>query len=555
MDDQNQNTQPLVSGTPPNVPAMPEDITPQTPPQTAIPPVETPEPETPFVPSQPGPMTTTTTVTSTEPVEVPPMTTPIDTPTEESPVPIPAPMTTETTTTTTTETPVPTEVQMPAAKKKVSPVILGALALLLVVGVAGAAYYVSNQLSTRQAVAPTAPESKPQAAALCRLLYETQCIQRSDCEWDYDHCISKIVTTPTPPPATNNSTGGGDNNTKTTTTSGESSSSLYVSKPTDGCGSTAYHKYDCGTQCCRTTSTYAKDANCCTTGCKEPDSSGILNGAEEKLWCESDTIDQFQEANQITFKRTGTAAIYLSGTFHYKVSLTKKSGDGAASFSIPSSGDYVVGGTSYTIGTVSAGSVYTMSITLKEDVDVSRGASLGWRKPKSVQTAHPSCDASGTVTKASALFDLKTETTDVDYPVMCWADSIITGGPDQSMAEKYDFDDFTVAVGYSSSTTVGMCSKINIYKYDTATSAYSSTALTATELQNLHIGDVLQFEMEASMENLSGKFRVTTNGSAGDWLTAREKTTSNWTKLVYYPYTISALGAYSFEGQVTTTAQ
>lgn len=56
---------------------------------------------------------------------------------------------------------------MPEAKnnKKTFSVLMGVAALLLVVGVAGAAYYVSNQLSTRQAVAPTAPESKPMAAS------------------------------------------------------------------------------------------------------------------------------------------------------------------------------------------------------------------------------------------------------------------------------------------------------------------------------------------------------------------------------------------------------
>jgi hypothetical protein len=53
---------------------------------------------------------------------------------------------------------------LPRPKKKVLPAVTAAIVLLLVVGVAGSAYYVSTQLATRTAIAPTAPESEPQAA-------------------------------------------------------------------------------------------------------------------------------------------------------------------------------------------------------------------------------------------------------------------------------------------------------------------------------------------------------------------------------------------------------
>ncbi len=163
MDDQNQTNQPLVPGTTPAVPSVPEDITP----------VESPAPIT----------TTTTTTTSTmepitTPVEAPiAPATPWTSPTE--PVSMPTPST--------EPVPMPEEIAMPAGKpkKKLMPIIGGVLALLLVVGVAGAAYYVSNQLSTRQAVAPTAPESKPMAGGVCD---GTEGKEYGNC--DEPHCVA-----------------------------------------------------------------------------------------------------------------------------------------------------------------------------------------------------------------------------------------------------------------------------------------------------------------------------------------------------------------------------
>lgn len=57
--------------------------------------------------------------------------------------------------------------QLQKPRRGVRQTLLGILAVLLVAGVAGASYYVSNQLSTRQAVAPNAPESEPQASGGC----------------------------------------------------------------------------------------------------------------------------------------------------------------------------------------------------------------------------------------------------------------------------------------------------------------------------------------------------------------------------------------------------
>jgi hypothetical protein len=167
MDDQSNPNQTLDQGvssgvTPPVPPVSAnepvEDITPATEPITA----PAPKPMTPFAPT---PMLEPE-ETSPQPEPMAPFSPPVAMPVPESPTipsPVPSPIPSEPTPPVAPETPMP----QGKPKKKILPVIGGVLALLLVVGVAGAAYYVSNQLSTRQAVAPTAPESKPLAGYTC----------------------------------------------------------------------------------------------------------------------------------------------------------------------------------------------------------------------------------------------------------------------------------------------------------------------------------------------------------------------------------------------------
>ena len=83
-------------------------------------------------------------------------------------VPIPVPPIAPTQPLPVTASPIPNapEPEWPGSKPKGKlPQILGGIAaIILVVGVATAAYFVSNRISGRQAVAPTAPESEPLAA-------------------------------------------------------------------------------------------------------------------------------------------------------------------------------------------------------------------------------------------------------------------------------------------------------------------------------------------------------------------------------------------------------
>ncbi len=83
-----------------------------------------------------------------------------------------------------------TQVQWPQKPKNQTRRILFAfLAIILVAGIAGAAYYVSNQLSTRQAVAPTAPTG---SQAACK--NDSGCKKTETCK---SGVCKKIAPTPT----------------------------------------------------------------------------------------------------------------------------------------------------------------------------------------------------------------------------------------------------------------------------------------------------------------------------------------------------------------------
>lgn len=148
---------PEMTSAPQEMASVVQDITPlPTPPSQTPPPASSPislnvdinEPT-----SSPSPIS--------EPVSLP------DAP--KSPFTSLAPGTTTTTTTTTTSTDEKTgDVLMPKKKKsKALPIIVAAFAVLVIGGIAGASYFVSNRLSQQASVAPNAPESNPYAGGLC----------------------------------------------------------------------------------------------------------------------------------------------------------------------------------------------------------------------------------------------------------------------------------------------------------------------------------------------------------------------------------------------------
>jgi len=79
----------------------------------------------------------------------------------------PTPIQTETQTTAQEPTPIlVSDTPLPIKKRnKAFPAVIAALSVFLIVGVAGATFYISNRLSSQTALAPTAPASEPMAAS------------------------------------------------------------------------------------------------------------------------------------------------------------------------------------------------------------------------------------------------------------------------------------------------------------------------------------------------------------------------------------------------------
>ncbi len=621
MDDQNKINQPLVSGTTPVVPKAAEDITP----------VESPTPA-------PTPITTTTTTTYTEPVVAPTeetVTTPAETmtpPAETAPItpwpspeplstptPQPEPITTTTTTTTipssepfSAPTPAPEEVSMPAEKpkKKILPIVGGIVALLLVIGVAGAAYYVSNQLSTRQAVAPTAPESEPLAGSRCAADKEGTCgaaagcltgerckVQAAGTSFAGYYCTPDATCTTQPTPTATPST--------KTCTVRNCSGSVCVSSTTTVGYTQACPSSSCvdNTSCAAaTTPTPTQSCECVTaqtSGC----TSGIANVAGTRTcislgiasrpacgeWGPCTPVVPTATAAPTAAPTTvptatptapvgGTdvcvAYTYIPGatssqenqlicnpdrskinTINFttagtvRIHLTGASAGTTVALAGTGTGTAVTKVDDNNFDAVVQPGTYTVTIKLGNEAT----NSLGYINPSggSCRRYGELRDISLRITpSALSSFGIYT-TSGVSSPFQCWADTIqgVDNNTRGQLDANYDFNDFDVVVGYKAATTVvGACVDVKIYK--AVNGVYSTTPLTTTQLQSLKVGDLLKFSVTGSLDNLKAQFRVHVNNIPGNWISA----SSTVAKVSSYSdYLVGSPGSYQFEAQVSTT--
>ncbi len=608
MDDTNKTNQPLDSSalpgslpfTPPisSVPTM-EDITPTaepsvaptvnttTPISTVATPTIEPLPKTEWDLPEPTPVASAPepTITSTVPAPDPEpiMATPQITPPVLDVAPLPTPTPTEPT--------IPTE----KPKSKISPIIGGIVALLFVVGVAGAAYYVSNQLSTRQAVAPTAPESEPMAAASCsaksgHCTGEQICdtrkntMEKLDCGGVLQCCYPKPTALPATQTAATTTTcqcipgkteictldAGRTSGTRkcislgiagnascgtwdsckpatqtaaTTTPTGSSNDSA------GGSGSN-----NCAVQCgnpagTQTNCTTANVQNATCRQCCCGDKAITCNGKwkcgtscpEIVIACDT-TERQLTKEKTITFENAGKIMAF-SKSFTGTITLTPTSGtalvfnsaDGGAAVQLPESFN------------VSAGSTYTVSIKRNGTAEA-----YGWQPPKAANTCGPMVASCGGDADIKALVDLAKskatltgiKTAAIDSSIQCWGD-ILAGDATQD----YDYNDYAFVFGYEG-VTVGACTEIKVYKK--VNGVYGTTALTTTQLGSLTVGDVLKFALTSNTDNLKGRFKVTVGATSGSWLTGTIDATNK--KLVTYSdYKVTSAGTYKFEAQVSTT--
>lgn len=618
MDDPNNTNQPMDTNVAAGTPDLPiEDITPtDTAPAGSVPtplepvaawtaqePVE-PKIETLAPPSVPETEAAPMQENTIAPWPTPePTLTPIDvstliasSPTADSasPAPVSTPTATEPMT-----APTPTEVPMPRGKKKskILPVIGGIVAILLVVGVAGAAYYVSNQLSNKSGIALNAPESKPLAASCndspapagcvncncgckwiragspgstapsCNSVCAGQCPSdggggggSATCDSTSGACSGKSAganicfgglnlicnmvsgTTHCTAPEGGNGCGGGggsctkDGTFKWGTYPDNLKSCDYKNSVNSGCGSSCgSFTYACGIYCFGSCG-----ADACGKSITYPD-------------CDASKRDALASPQTITFTKAGTVDLYSRGAAG---TVTLTSGSKTATFTT-TQGD-ATKATASTPFVVAAGETYTIVVHESDPLEKGK-ASYGWILPQGnscgpVKTpgvaidsnSKPTgkcgelVDSSGVINAANSALD----ETGVSAPVQCWGDAI-----QNDDTQDYDYNDFTLAFGYEKSTTVGACMLINIYKK--VNGAYGTTPLTTAQLQTLTVGDVLQFGISSNVDNLQGRFRVTVGGTAGSWLSG---TVDNTKRNIWYSdYTVATAGNYTFEGQVSVT--
>jgi len=513
MDDTNQTNPTLDQSTvpgplPPTPPATPiapvEDITPNKAPVAppalesqvkddwTLPPVPpvAPLPETPVFP---------TTASAPEPVFVPPQAAPLSAPTlpQATPLPTIAPE----------EPVIPTE----KPKNKISPIVGGLVALLFVVGVAGAAYYVSNQLSTRQAVAPNAPESEPMAASSSKSYIKVCCEASGGKKYCFNASGSK------------------------------SGKWVYGS-----CGG-----YDCGA---------SKQAPILKLDWKGYRSfcSGAVGGTGVVMFqgkCESTNacIQQLvedlpaevtdKESGIITFEKAGWINVAFGGK--EKITLEPVAGGTPIVIATDSAGINIL---SKILEIKTPGEQYKITLRMRDETK----DAYGFRVP--LDAEETKCGQSDP--KYGAIADESEFIQQVESKVQmesvlpsnmqCWGDSQIGDA-----TQDFDFNDAAIIFGYEpTNQVVGACTTMAVYKK--VAGAYGTTPLTAAELMTLKVGDILGFSMKSSMDNLKGRFGVTVGNGTVTWLTGTIDATDK--KLITYSnYTVATASAYLFEGQVSTT--
>ena len=525
MNDQNQNNQPLDQSVPGIVPPTPpvlsnppvEDITPVETPQTpstdtttfAVPqtaPITPLIPETPVIsPVSLQPIPNTPPLTTPEPAVFPPVTETLPTPEPLPTSPLAAPMGTPTEVST---TPVsgPSEPPLPVKpKRKISPVVSGLLALLLVAGVAGASYYVSNQLSTRQAVAPTAPESQPSA--------------------DVGFGGQQLTTTPAPKPTQVSGIFSGWTSTGLPTPVKATPIPSVAPNVTLGCPSAC--TYGCTNGQCNpapsqtgassggststgTTTTCNKAGGQCVnaSSCANAGLSPVSGSGCGTSVCCSKTV-----ATQTACQKAGGTCYSTSNCGRVGLSLVN-GGNGCASVQ-----EICCGASTTTVS--SGGSKGTC-----ENYCGAPNASGIYCTSGNVQNA--TCRECCCGTKA----------------VQCdgrWKCGLNCNEPTPSV---------TITPTTTVTPIIAACIIINIHKK--IDGVYDTTPLTETQLTELKIGDVLKFSLNSNTDNLRGRFRVTIGTTAGNWLNGTVDA-SNKKLVTYNDYTVATAGKYKFEAQVSKT--
>ena len=356
------------------------------------------------------------------------------------------------------------------AKKRLAPAIMAALALFLVAAVAGASYYISTQLSSRVAVAPTAPESEPMASSCSGWQNAIDCDKQlvPDCAWYGCGCAlagtdPKIVcpdptVTTTPSPTT------------TPTAAPPASTCPTGEKYEDDVW--GWHPVACGQGC---PAGQGKKSRCNWSNpdgysCVIAGSNDYLNECRdadgEQHWeygaCEASatcntcvpTLRDTPASNSITFSRAGTVK-YFTRNIAGTITLT-----GPKTVTLnPTAGNAVQQTQTFT---VAAGETYTMTVKLSSEA----ANSAGWITNKSTNICGPTKSAlCGVDVDIAAVRTLAASNSDMTgitaagaaANIQCWADMI-----KNDTTQDYDYNDFTIIFGYTSGTRPEICGSSSV---------------------------------------------------------------------------------------------
>jgi len=452
-----------------------------------------------------------------------------------------------------------TELQFPAPKKKnkLMPVLALIGGFFLLIGAAGASYFVSTRVSSRQAIAPNAPSSKPMAANCI----DGDANSMDDC-WACCRCDcgAEFCANPAGPggcsqqcDAACGGGGGGGGGACVRGAEGPEKCSVPSVGGANNCTQSGF-TFGCGTECCNT----SFGSVCCCTGCYPEGTDCSQHTCTPQESCEVSKRDT-PSANTIKFNKTGKIILFTRN-FVGTVTLT-----GPRTQVWTTTAGVAVQNTNQF--DVVAGETYTIAV--KWSVESANG--YGWRPNKAPTTCGPTnaiCGEDADITPVknlaianSDLVDIVVSNTTNPATIQCWADKII---PDDT--QDYDFNDGTIILGYKK--VAEACTETKLFvpliqsNFPCTTNAectiadqpegqYCATAVgkcatwqpipLADLPKRARIGDPIKMSFAALVTN-----QVQVKVNTGAWENATKNAT---TGKFDYIYTIPAGGAYDVKVQ------
>lgn len=519
-------SQPMMETTPP---------VPESPTMTATPMPEAPMPEMPM----PGPMTQPTASQFGGQATSTPSTT-----TEVSPA-----------------LPTTPEVQWPGAKPKSKlPKVLGGIAaIILVVGVATAAYFVSSKVGGRQAVAPNAPVSLPQASAGCKdKAGNTKCGKNEECINNICKAIQaqeayscNATNCPAPNFRCSSST-----NCVSTTSPGTT-----VANDPNNCGATGHvcaSNQICQSGTCVLASLGAA-GSVAVTGTPAP----LVTCPNPKKCADGTTVDLCRQSCPESAGTCGTTGkvcasnqICQSGNCVLASLGATGSMGGAGGLPACNTCNYVASTGNSVCGSAFRPGSDTVTCDSKKNECNNLGGYCTAGQPTPCGTGETCMQSACGTGWVPAESGRGCFTSHGAAGICCieqgsgGSGGTTSGGGTVAPTKKPGGGGGgggTTTTTTTTTATGGACMELFIYQKK-ADGTYSTVQMTKDELSKLKIGDKLRFAVKGNKDNLKSRYMVYLNDVAqGDWLPGGP---ADGLFSSYSDYEIKSAGNYKFEAQV-----